>query len=77
MSSGGHTEFHEESHGRGCARAAIGPEDDIVRVGIASALEEIEEQVSSLDIYVARIRAARNISSGFVCLQLALSWAPT
>ena len=52
------TEFHEESHGRGRARTAVRPEYDIVLTGIVPALEEVEEQMSSLDVYVTRICAA-------------------
>ena len=48
-----HTKFHKEPHRRRRARSAVGPEDDIVVVRVPTALEKVEEQVTSLNIDVA------------------------
>lgn len=52
---GQRTEFHEQAHSRGCPWAAISPEDDVVRVGVATGLKKVKEQVPRLDIYVTRV----------------------
>lgn len=51
------TQFHEEAHRRRGAGAAVRPEDDVIRVGVAAALEEVEEQVARLDVDVPAVRA--------------------
>ena len=47
--------LHEESHGGRAAGTAIGPEYDVVGVGVVPALEEVEEQVARFDVDVARV----------------------
>ncbi len=51
------TQFHEEAHRRRGAGTAVRPEYDIIRVGVAPALEEIEEQVARLDVDVSTVGA--------------------
>ena len=53
-----HTEFHEQTEGGRTARSTVCPEDNIVGVGITSALEEVEEQMASFDVDIAGIRPA-------------------
>lgn len=55
------TELHEETHsGRG-TRTAVGPEDDVVRVGVPAALKEVEEEMTGLNIYVPGVRSKLTI----------------
>ena len=49
------TEFHKQAHAGGCTRAAVSPEDDVIRVGVATGLEKVKEQVPRLDVYVPRV----------------------
>lgn len=51
------TQFHEEAHRRRGAGTAVRPEDDIIRVGVTPALEEVEEQMARLDVDVPAVRA--------------------
>ena len=55
------TEFHEQSHCRRSTWTTINPEQYIVFARIISALEEIEEQMSSANINVSCIRAALSL----------------
>lgn len=57
----GLTQFHEEAHRRRGAGTAVRPKDDIIRVGVAPTLEEIEEQVASFDVDVPAVRAKDNL----------------
>lgn len=50
------TEFHEQANGRRATRSAVGPEDHVVMVGVAPALEEVEEQVPCFNVYVSCVR---------------------
>ena len=46
------TELHEKPHRRGRARAAVRPENNVVRVGVAPTLEEVEEEMPGLHVDV-------------------------
>ncbi len=59
------TELHEETESRGTTRSTVGPENDIVGVGITTTLKEVEEEVSSLYVDVASVRPVREISGSF------------
>lgn len=49
----GHTQFHKQPDRRRTSRPTIRPEDDIVLVRVAPTFEEVEEQMSGFDVYVA------------------------
>ena len=58
-----HTVLHEQAHRRATSWTPIGPEYDIVCLRIASAFEEVEENVSSSDVYVACICTRMGLKS--------------
>lgn len=55
------TNFHEEAHGR--SRASVCPQDDIVTFWISSAVEEIEEYVTSFNVNVTCVCAAKEVTN--------------
>lgn len=55
------TKLHEQSDGGRTPRASVCPEDYIVLVRIVPALEEVEEQVSGLDVDITRERPAHKL----------------
>ena len=48
-------QLHEQAHGRGAPRAAIGPKYHVVLGWIASAFEKVEKEVASIDVNVPRV----------------------
>lgn len=52
------TKLHEKAKSRRAARSTIRPEENIVRIRIASALEEVEEQMSGFNVNIAGVSPA-------------------
>ena len=49
------TELYEETDRGRASRASVRPEDHVVLIGIVSAFEEIEEQMSRLNVDVSGV----------------------
>lgn len=63
------TEFRKQPDGGRPPGTAVRPEHDIVFVGVAPALEEVEEEVARLDVDVPRISPAQPLRYTRVSVQ--------
>ena len=59
------TQLHEEPNRGRASRATVRPEDNIILVRVIPAFEEIEEQMSRLDVDVSSVGSS-NMGSGLL-----------